>query len=148
MNKGVGVLWVAPRKLSLGAAEHMPGLDAELLLQVQARERALRKTVQALKRRQQQWDEANTHKHRGGSAAPRRAALPKELRPQRSKKLPAFGGGRTSADAVRTKAYAGRGGDGRSAFARGPNLRVAPASGGDAGRGGSVVAEADPRVTR
>lgn len=32
------------------------------------------------------------------------------------------------------------------AFARGPNLRVAPPSGGDAGRGGDVVAEADARL--
>jgi GTPase involved in cell partitioning and DNA repair len=45
-----------------------------------------------------------------------------------------------------SQVFAGRGGDGSVAFARGPNLRVAPPSGGDAGRGGDVVAEADARL--
>lgn len=122
--------WIPPVKPSLAAAENMPRLDSEMLLLIEKKERELRKTINKL---------------RVDNKVPgRRNELKKMDRPMLEKKIHARRG---FVDRVKAKVYPGKGGDGNVAFARGPNLRVAPPSGGDAGKGGSVVLEVDPRVT-
>ncbi len=118
-------------KVSLAQAEHMPQLDREMQLLIEKKERELRKTINKL---------------RVAAKEPprRRNETKKEDRRVVEKKVSVRRG---FVDRVRLKAYAGRGGDGCVAFARGPNLRVAPPSGGDAGKGGSVYLEVDERVT-
>ncbi len=124
------VQWIPPVKPSLVQAEHMPALDQKMLMMIEKKERELRKTINKLRTAAKQ-------------PPRRRNEMPKAFRAAIEKKLTARSG---FVDRVRVKAYAGRGGDGCVAFARGPNVRVAPASGGDAGKGGSVYLEVDERL--
>lgn len=140
------VSWIPPRKkLSLAAAEHLPRLDSEMLLLIEKKERELRKKINKL---------------RADNKVPgRRNELKKTERPLLEKK---FSVRRGFVDRLKVKVvfwpivwddsrppkvYPGKGGDGNASFARGPNLRVAPPSGGDGGKGGSVIVEVDERIS-
>jgi hypothetical protein len=122
--------WIPPVKPSLAQAEHLPRLDREMLLLIEQKKRELRKAINKL---------------RVDNKVPgRRNEVKKSDRPIIEKKIQARRG---FVDRVKAKVYAGKGGDGNVAFARGPNLRVAPPSGGDAGKGGSVFVEVDERLS-
>src|SRR3990167_7494598 len=119
MSKGVVVRWLRPRKPSLDYAEHFPTYEAEMQLLVEQKERELQKTIARLR----------------APLLGRRRELKKSERAPVQKRIRVRGG---FVDRLRMRAYGGRGGDGVVAFARAPHVRVAPPSGGDAGKGGSV----------
>lgn len=104
----------------------LPVLDEQTRLLIEKKERELRKTINLLKAR--------------AKVPMRRNEVAKADRPEIVKKVRVREG---FVDTLLVKCFGGRGGDGKVAFARGPNLRVAPPSGGDAGKGGSVWIEAD-----